>query len=171
MCYVRGSGSLEFSQFLFKKYHFNVVWITFGTFLRPLERIKLLSLIIYLKLLNCSFLSALYICKSNFNHVETLAYSSFPSDLDEKKGRLSFLSLLGCATDCNLNFVKRRGLINLKILNFLFEKCLNWQCAEQTGATSSSSLYLFIYQVTSYHKKKLQLPLGLSPKHRNMQFF
>ena len=35
---------------------------------------------------------------------------------------------------------------------------------------SSSSSYLFIYQVTSYHKKKLQLPLGLSPKHRNMQF-
>ena len=37
--------------------------------------------------------------------------------------------------------------------------------------SSSSSSYLFIYQVTSYHKKKkLQLPLGLSPKHRNMQF-
>ena len=35
---------------------------------------------------------------------------------------------------------------------------------------SSSSSYLFIYQVTSYHKKKLQLPLGLSLKHRNMQF-
>ena len=36
--------------------------------------------------------------------------------------------------------------------------------------TSSLSSYLFIYQVTSYHKKKLQLPVGLSPKHRNMQF-
>ena len=35
---------------------------------------------------------------------------------------------------------------------------------------SSSSSYLFIYQVTSYHKKKLQLPLGISPKHRNKQF-
>ena len=32
------------------------------------------------------------------------------------------------------------------------------------------SSYLFIYQVTSYHKKKLQLPLGISPKHRNKQF-
>ena len=37
-------------------------------------------------------------------------------------------------------------------------------------SSSSSSSYLFIYQVTSYYKKKLQLPLGLSPKHRNMQF-
>ena len=35
---------------------------------------------------------------------------------------------------------------------------------------TSSSSYLFIYQETSYHKKKLQLPQGLSAKHRNKQF-
>ena len=35
---------------------------------------------------------------------------------------------------------------------------------------NQSSSYLFIYQVTSYHTKKLQLPLGLLAKHRYMQF-
>ena len=53
----------------FKKYHFNVIWITFRTFLRPLERTKLLRLGIYLKFLNCWSLSAFYNCKSNSNHV------------------------------------------------------------------------------------------------------
>ena len=44
--------------------------------------------------------------------------------------------------------------------------------SDAAAISSSSSSYLFIYQVTSYHKKKkkLQLPLGLSPKHRNIQF-
>ena len=46
---------------------------------------------------------------------------------------------------------------------------LNWLMIIDILLSSSSS-YLFIYKVTSYHRKKLQLPLGLSPKHQNMQF-
>ena len=50
-----------------------------------------------------------------------------------------------------------------------FQMVVVLECIGPNNKLKSSS-YLFIYQVTSYHKKKLQLPLGLSPKHRNMQF-
>ena len=36
----------------------------------------------------------------------TVCELSFPSDLDKEKGKLSSLSLFGCATDSNLNFVE-----------------------------------------------------------------
>ena len=42
----------KFLQFLEKHNHFNVIWITFWTFWRPLEKTKLLLLRIYLKFLN-----------------------------------------------------------------------------------------------------------------------
>ena len=48
----------------------------FERFLRPLERTKLLRIRIYLKFLNCLTLSALYICRSNLNHVLTFPYVS-----------------------------------------------------------------------------------------------
>ena len=53
---------------------------------------------------------------------------------------------------------------------YLTTPSLCWAIQNYLWKVSSSSSYLFIYQVTSYHKKKLQLPLGISPKHRNMQF-
>ena len=48
----------QFSQILEKNNHFNVIWITFQTFLRPMDRTKLLILRIYVKFLNCLALSA-----------------------------------------------------------------------------------------------------------------
>ena len=63
-----------------------------------------------------------------------ISESSFPSHLDTEKERLCSL---GCATDCNLNFVKRGGLINLKIETFSLKSASIGQRAEQTGATKT----------------------------------
>ena len=58
----------NFRNFL-KKKHVNTIWITFRSFLNPLKRTKLLRLRIYLKVLNCPAISALFMCRSNSNHV------------------------------------------------------------------------------------------------------
>ena len=78
MYYWRGSGGKAPSRWaiftiFWKNNHFTVIWITFRTFLRPLERTKLLRLGIYLKFLNRPAFSALFISRSNSNHVKTLA--------------------------------------------------------------------------------------------------
>ena len=61
--YGRGSGGKAPSHRVIfaisgKNNHFNVIYITFQTCLRPLERTKLLILRIYLKFLNCLAFSA-----------------------------------------------------------------------------------------------------------------
>ena len=74
VCYGRGTegkapAAGQFSQFCGKNNHFNVIWITFRTFLRPLERIKLLRLRMYFKSVNYAALAALqYICRSSSKH-------------------------------------------------------------------------------------------------------
>ena len=73
-------------------------------------------------------------------------------------------------------FETSKHLVNLSLLSQfqvarLDVLVLELQYKHSAGQfRKSSSSYLFIYQVTSYHKKILQLPLGLSAKHRNMQF-
>ena len=56
-------------HFFDKNNHFNAIWITFQAFLKPKIKTKLLSLRIYLKFLNCTAISALFICRLNSNHI------------------------------------------------------------------------------------------------------
>ena len=65
VCYGGGLAR-QFLQFLEKNNRFNVIWIIFRTFLRPVEGTKLLRLRIYLKFLNCA---ALFIYGSSSNHI------------------------------------------------------------------------------------------------------
>ena len=66
----------DFCNFLKKKNTLTSFESHFDCFLRPLERTKLLRLRIYLKFLNYPVLPALFICRSNSNHVLTFAYVS-----------------------------------------------------------------------------------------------
>ena len=61
---AKPSISGQFLRFLGKNNHFKVIWIIFGKLLKPLERMKLLRLGIYLKNLHFAAHSAVFVCRS-----------------------------------------------------------------------------------------------------------